>query len=155
MNIASGGFTRAVILVVALITAGMVLAACGGGGAAKTLVTYQRDWPDGFHEEFTITDDGHVTMHHGNVLERLTISAADVQRIRDGLAAGLTDGDQGDTLVRTVVLANGTTHKPVKVEPGSVVELLELLMTTHSLTGSPPPAASIAPTHDIGAQATT
>src|SRR5262245_13634699 len=99
MNIAHGRPTRTLVAsIAALFLAGSVLAACGGG-AAKTLVTYQRDWPDGFHEELTLTDDGRVTMRHGDVLERITISAADVQRIRDGLAAGLTDGDQGDTLV--------------------------------------------------------
>lgn len=153
MNTALGCLTRGALLVVAaLVLIGAVLAGCGGGNA-KTLVTYQRDWPDGYHEEFTLTEDGHLAMRHGDVLEHITISAADVQRIRDGLAAGLTEGDQGDTLVRTVILANGTTHTPMRVEPGSVVELLELLMTTHSLTGSPPPGASIAPSHDMGAHA--
>jgi hypothetical protein len=117
------------------------------------VVTYDRDWPDGYHEELTLQDDGHITMHHGNTVERLTIGAADVQRIRDGLAAGITEGDQGDTLVRSIVLANGTIHSPVKVVPGSVVELLERLLTTHSLTGSPPPAQSLAPVHSLGAHA--
>jgi len=152
MSILTGPLRRAASLLIALLVAGTVLAACGSS-AAKTVVTYDRDWPDGYHEELTLTDDGRVTMHHGDTLERLTISAADVQRIRDGLAAGITEGDQGDTLVRTIVLANGTTHSPVKVVPGSVVELLELLLTTHSLTGSPPPAQSIAPQHSVDASA--
>jgi hypothetical protein len=151
MSIRSRDVTRAVVLLVALLTAGTLLVACGS--SAATVVTYDRDWPDGYHEELTLMDDGRVFMHHGDTLEHLTISAADVQRIRDGLAAGITEGDQGDTLVRSIVLANGTKHSPVKVVPGSVVELLERLLTTHSLTGSPPPAQSIAPVHSLGAHA--
>jgi hypothetical protein len=135
----------------ALLALALVVVACGGG-VAQTLVTYERDWPDGFHEEFTLGDDGRLTMRHGETLERLTIDAADVQRIRDGLAAGLPMGEQGDSLVRTVILANGTSHSPVWVEPGSVVELLETLMTTHSLTGSPPPGSPL-PRHGMDAHA--
>jgi hypothetical protein len=113
----------------------LVVAACGGGGQAATLVTYQRAWPDGFHEEVTVLEDGKVTMRHGDVLERLTITTDQVGMLRDALAAGLPKGDQGDSVVRTVTLGNGTTHSPVRVEPGSAVELLEVLMTTHSLGG--------------------
>lgn len=126
----------------------LVVGACGGGGQAATLVTYQRAWPDGFHEEVTVLEDGKVTMRHGDTLERLTITADQVRMLRDALEAGLPMGDQGDTVVRTVTLGNGTTHSPVRVEPGSAVELLEVLMTTHSLGGieaegvTPPPAHS-------------
>lgn len=130
----------------ALVTV-LLVVACGGGQAA-TLVTYQRSWPDGFHEELTVLEDGKVTMRHGEVLERLTITADQVRMLRDALAGGLTMGDQGDSVVRTVIVANGTTHSPVRIEPGGVVEMLEVLMTEHSLGGiqaegvTPPPARS-------------
>jgi hypothetical protein len=135
-----------------LLVLAILVAACGGSQAA-TLVTYQRTWPDGFHEELTLSDDGRITMHHGDALERLTIAAADVQRIRDALAAGVPDGASADGLVRTVILANGTTHSPVRVEPGSATGLLEQILTTHSLTGSPPASAPPAPAHSMGAHA--
>ncbi len=127
----------------------LLLLACSSGGSSATLVRYERDWPDGYHEELTITDDGHVTMKHGDVLERLTLTADQVQRVRLALAAGVPEGDQGDSLVRTVVLANGTSHTPVKPVPGSSVELLELLMTTHSLDGAPASGASPLPSHRL------
>jgi hypothetical protein len=106
------------------------------------LVRYERDWPDGFHDELAITDDGHMTMKHGETLERLTLTAAQVDQVRAALAAGLPIGDQGDSLVRTVILANGSSHTPVRPDPGSAVALLELLMTTHSLDGAPVPGTS-------------
>ena len=61
------------------------------------------------------------------------------------LATGLPMGDQGDSVVRSVILGDGSVHSAVKVEPGSSVEVLEVLMTTHSLGGiqaegaTPPP----------------
>ena len=102
----------------------------------------------GFHEELTVLDDGKVTMRHGDTLERLTLTADQVGMLRDSLAAGLPMGDQGDAVVRTVILGNGTSHSPVKVEPGSSVEMLED-PDDHPLAGwgpaegvSPPPPAS-------------
>jgi hypothetical protein len=115
------------------------------------VVTYQRDWPDGFHEEATVLDDGKVTMRHGETLERLTLTADQVRMLRDALATGLPMGDQGDSVVRTVILGDGSVHSPVTVEPGSSVEVLEVLMTTHSLGGiqaegvTPPPERSNSP----------
>ena len=101
------------------------------------LVRYERDWPDGYHEELVLADDGRVTMKHGDVLERLTLTSGQVDQMRAALGAGLPMGDLGDSLVRTVVLANGTSHSPVRPDPGSSVALLELLLTTHSLDGRP------------------
>lgn len=124
-----------------------LLAGCSPSGSSATLVRYERDWPDGFHEELAITDDGHMTMKHGDALERLTLTAHQVDRIRAALEASLPAGDHGDSLVRSVVLANGTRHTPVKPDPGSSVELLELLMTTHSLDGAPVPGTSPQPSH--------
>jgi len=139
---------RRLVVALATLLLAMSVVACGGS-QASTLVTYQRAWPDGFHEELTVLDDGKVTMRHGDDLERLTLTGDQVRTLRDSLAAGLTMGDQGDALVRTVVLGNGTSHSPVRVEPGSAVEMLEVLMTTHSLGGiqaegvSPPPQRSM------------
>ncbi|MET0772911.1 MAG: hypothetical protein ABWZ82_07495 [Candidatus Limnocylindrales bacterium] len=139
---------RRLVVALATLLLAMSVVACGGS-QASALVTYQRAWPDGFHEELTVLDDGKVTMRHGDDLERLTLTGDQVRTLRDSLAAGLTMGDQGDALVRTVVLGNGTSHSPVRVEPGSAVEMLEVLMTTHSLGGiqaegvSPPPQRSM------------
>ncbi|MCY7418362.1 MAG: hypothetical protein LH650_07685 [Chloroflexi bacterium] len=134
------------LLVVGLL---LLLVGCSAGSAVATVVRYERDWPDGYHEELTLTNDGRVTMKHGDVLERLTLTAPQLQQVRDALAAGVPQGDKGDSLVRTVVLANGTSVTPVDPVAGSSVELLELLMTTHSLLGAPILGASAMPMHDM------
>jgi len=133
-----------------LLALALLLVGCSQAASGPTVVRYERDWPDRYHEELTITADGHVTMKHGDVLERLTLTAAQVQQVTDALSAGVPQGDQVDGLVRTVVLANGTTVSPVKPVAGSAVELLELLMTTHSLNGAPVPGASGLPSHALG-----
>jgi hypothetical protein len=125
----------------------VLLVGCSSGGSSATVVRYERDWPDGYHEELVLTDDGRVTMKHGDVLERLTLTAAQVDQVRAALASNLPMGDLGDALVRTVVLANGTSHSPVRPDPGSSVALLELLLTTHSLDGAPVQGASPMPAH--------
>jgi hypothetical protein len=136
------------LLVVGLL---LLLVGCSSGTSAATVVRYERDWPDGYHEELTLTDDGHVTMKHGDVLERLTLTSTQVQQVRDALSAGVPHGVKVDSLVRTVVLANGTSVTPVDPVAGSSVELLELLMTTHSLNGAPIPGASALPVHAMSA----
>jgi hypothetical protein len=120
---------------------------CSSGGSSAMLVRYERDWASGTHEELTITDDGHLTMRHGDALERLTLTQDQVQRVRDALSAGIPTGDQGDGMIRTVVLANGSSQTPVKPTAGSSVELLELLMTTHSMDGAGV-AGSSPPVHE-------
>ena len=128
----------------------LVLAACGASPAAN-LVTYQRDWPDGFHEEVAVLADGRVTMRHGDSLERLTLSDEQLGRLRGALTTGVPRGDYGDSLVRTVILEDASTYSPVTPEPDSVVEMLETLMTTHTLGGAavegatPPPPRSSEP----------
>ena len=96
-------------------------------------------------------NDGYGMRSFGETLERLTLTADQVRMLRDALATGLPMGDQGDSVVRTVILGDGSVHSPVKVEPGSSVEVLEVLMTTHSLGGiqaggaTPPPDRTNAP----------
>jgi hypothetical protein len=135
--------------VLAALLLALVVVGCGGS-QASTLVTYQRAWPDGFQEELTVLSDGKVTMRHGGTLERLTITADQVRMLRDGLERGLPAGDQGDSVVRTVILGDGTSHSPVRIEPGSAVEMLEVLMTTHSLGGIDAQGVSPAPHHSMG-----
>ena len=133
-----------------MLAALLFLVGCSGSGSSATVVRYERDWPDGYHEELTITEDGHVTMKHGDVLERLTLTVAQIQQIHDAITAGIPQGDQGDSLVRTVVLPNGTTVSPVKPVAGSAVDMLELLMTTHSMNGAPVPGSTVVPVHALG-----
>ncbi len=131
------GRVRLLLLLVVTIVA---LAGCGGGGAAPTpapatgaLVTYTRDWPDGYREEMTIGADGKMLMRHGEYLERMVLPEADVAAVRAALEGAIPAGDASISPDRTIVLADGTTIVHARPDAGTLTELLDRLMDTHKL----------------------
>jgi hypothetical protein len=114
----------------------LLLAACSpdASGLGPTLVHYQRVWPDGRIEEQTIDTSGRILMKHGDVLERLTLSADDLATVEAALEEPIPTGSPDDSPRRTMELADGSVIEAPRPEPGSVTELLENLMNTHSLT---------------------
>jgi hypothetical protein len=113
----------------------LLLAACSStaGGGGSRLLHYQRVWPNGNVEQQTIYRDGKAEMKHGDVLERLTLDSADVKRLEDALAGPIPTGSPDDSPVRTLTLADGTVIAAPRPDPGTVTELLERLLDTHSL----------------------
>lgn len=116
----------------------LVLAGCGsstggGGAGGSKLLHYQRVWPDGNIEQQTIYSDGRVEMKHGDSLERLTLSTADLGRIQDALKQPIPTGSPDDSPKRTLELADGSVIEAPKPDPGTVTELLENLLNTHTL----------------------
>lgn len=115
--------------------ASLLLAACAAsaGGDGHRLLTYEREWPDGTVESETVYDNGHVEMRHGDRLERMTIGPTDVERIEDALTRPIATGSPEDSPVRTLTLADGTVVVAPRPNAGSLTELLERLLDTHSL----------------------
>ncbi|MFO1540804.1 MAG: hypothetical protein ACKOTZ_10270 [Chloroflexota bacterium] len=118
----------------------LALVGCGGGAGTPTaapatgaLVTYTRDWPDGYREEMTIAADGKMLMRHGEYLERLVLPEADLAAVRAALTETIPAGDLTVSPDRTIVLADGTTIAHAQPDPGSLTELLDRLMDTHKL----------------------
>jgi hypothetical protein len=111
------------------------LAACSSdaSGLGPTLVRYERVWPDGRVEEQTIDTSGKVLMKHGDVLERITLSADDLATIEAALEAPIPTGTPEDSPQRTIELADGATVEAPRPDEGTVTELLESLMNTHQL----------------------
>ena len=136
------GVRRAIAILLASLLTLAVLAGCaggsGGGGTpsaapAAFLVRYDRVWADGLTEQTVIAEDGKVLMRHGEHLERLVLDAADVERIRAAMAADVPAGDPGGSPDRTVTYGDGTVIAHATPDAGSVTELLERFMDTHSL----------------------
>ena len=112
---------RAAATIGAVVAVLLLVAACStGGSTGGQLLTYQRVWPDGMTEQTTVFDDGRVQMQHGEVLERLTISAADVDRLRAALAQPLPTGSPSDSPRRTLTLADGTVIESPRADPGTL-----------------------------------
>jgi hypothetical protein len=120
----------AVALLAAMVVAGCSAAVSGPDG--NELLTYQRVWPDRT-ETSTVWPDGRVVMKHGEFLERLTLSAADVQRLRDGLAGDIPVGTAADSPQRLITLPDGSSVEFPRPAAGSITELLDRLMDKHRL----------------------
>jgi hypothetical protein len=73
-------------------------------------------------------------MKHGDVLERLTLTAEDLATVEAALEEPIPTGSPDDSPRRTMELADGTVIEAPRPEPGTATELLENLMNTHSLT---------------------
>ncbi len=84
-------------------------------------------------EQLDIHSDGRVEMRHGEVLERLTLSATDLARIKDALAKPIPTGAPEDSLARSLELADGTVVTAPSPDAGTVTALLEQLLNGHML----------------------
>jgi hypothetical protein len=72
-------------------------------------------------------------MKHGDFLERLTLSARDVQRLRDGLAGDIPVGTATDSPQRLITFPDGSAIEFPRPTAGSITELLDRLMDKHRL----------------------
>jgi len=126
------------VILIAFVSLLAVLAACAPAkidplAMTDALVRYERVWPDGLTEVEAITTDGKVFMTHGASLERFTLDADDVERIREALEADIPTGSAEDQPKRTLILADGTVIEAPRPDPGTITDLLDRLMSTHQL----------------------
>jgi hypothetical protein len=133
-------FPRVAAAIGALIVLLVLLAGCTSSGGASSsgggqLLEYQRVWPDGMTERTIVFDDGRVQMQHGDVLERLTLSAPDLDRLRAALAQPIPTGSPEDSPRRTLTLANGTVIQSPRPDGDNLTALLDNLTSTHRLDG--------------------
>jgi hypothetical protein len=124
---------RHILIAVVAALCVVAIAGCGGGSNDTPIARYERVWPDGLTEKLSVWTDGRVQMEHGDVLERLTLTSSDLDRIRTALASPIPTGTPDDSPRRTLTLADGTVVTAPRPEPGTVTELLDRLMSTHSL----------------------
>jgi hypothetical protein len=133
------GPRSAVPLVIALI--GFLALGCSAsdrtsswtGPTEDTLVAYERSWPDGLEERQLIEADGSVQMWHGDRFERLALPSEDLDRIVAALEDDIPVGAPEDSPARRLILADGTVVEHPRPVAGSVIELMDRLMETHSL----------------------
>ena len=129
---------RVVAAMVGILVSVLVVACSAGegGDAVDTdgaLVRYVRVWDDGFTEEQTIEPDGRVLMQHGDTLERLTLEPDELDSIREALEREIPTGTPDDRPQRTLILADGTVIDAPRPEPGTITQLMDQLMDSHSL----------------------
>ena len=124
------------VRILILVSLLVIVAACGGAHASgNEIASYQRTWPDGLTESITVWSNGYVEMHHAQYLERISISSEDVERLEDTLTRPIPTGSPTDAPKRTLTLADGTVIARPRPDPETLTELLDRLLSTHSLDG--------------------
>lgn len=118
---------------VALVALLAVVAACSPSGSPgdARLVRYERV-TSGIREETIVFADGRVQMTHGEALERFTLAAEDLERIRAALVSPIATVAPAAEPRRTLTLGDGTVITSPSPE-APVVVLLDELTDTHGL----------------------
>jgi hypothetical protein len=127
---------RALLVVVAVVTLAAAVLGCGAAAGEDDqgwFVRYERVWADGLRERETIWPDGRLLMKHGDYLERLTLTAADVDRLQTALEDDIAVGSPDDSPKRTITLGDGTVIAAARPEPGTITDLLDRLLDRHTL----------------------
>jgi hypothetical protein len=106
-----------------------LVAACGPG---PTLATFTREWGDGRVETLTLYEDGRVLMDHVGFVDRVTLPAEDVNRLRTAMR-DLRPTPDATTFPRLTLTPTGGTAVVVDSEPGTAGGLFTALLDRHAL----------------------
>jgi hypothetical protein len=134
----SSGMLRSARAIVAVVILAAMVLGCGAAAGEDDpgwFVRYERVWADGLRERETIWPDGRLLMRHGDHLERLTLAAADVDRLQTALDHDVPVGSPDDSPQRTITLGDGTVIGAARPDPGTITELLDRLLDRHTLAG--------------------
>lgn len=116
--------------------AGVVLAgACAAETApsASLLYTATRTWSNGMEERVEVYADGRTIMTHGDYEERITLPADQMAELATAAAAPLDPGSNSDDPILGVILGSEAEVRPAALTPGSIAELLNKLLDSHTL----------------------
>jgi hypothetical protein len=72
-------------------------------------------------------------MRHGDFLERLTLTPQQLTTLETALEAELPLDAADASPKRSLTLADGTVVEQPRPDPGSVIQLLDVYMDTHTL----------------------
>ena len=123
-------------MALALSMALSLVAGCGGSASEPSgtpLYVVTRSWSNGIEESAKIYADGRIVMSHGEHGERITIPADQMSELAAAAAAGVAAGSNSDDPILGVTLGDAPAVRPAAKGPGSITELLNLLLDSHTL----------------------
>jgi len=116
--------------------AGIVLAgACAAEPTPSDslLYTATRTWSNGTEERVEVYADGRTIMTHGDYEERITLPADQMTELATAATAPLDRGSNSDDPILGVILGSKAEVRPAALTPGSIAELLNKLLDSHTL----------------------
>ena len=116
---------------VALILAG----ACTSEPApsASLLYTATRSWSNGIEERVEVYADGRTIMTHGDYEERITLPGDQMAELAAAATTPADAGSNGDDPILGVTIGSTAEVRPAAITPGSIAELLNKLLDSHTL----------------------
>jgi hypothetical protein len=100
--------------------------------SASLLYTATRSWSNGIEESVEVYADGRTIMTHGDYEERFTLPTDQMAELAAATTPALP-GSNSDDPILGVTVSGSTEVRPAALTPGSIAELLNKLLDSHTL----------------------
>ena len=120
---------------VAGIAALVIAAACSGTPEPSGSLLYvaTRSWSNGMEERVEVFSDGKTIMTHGDFDERVTLPSDQMSELAAAAALPVDAGSNSDDPIIGVTIGSGAEVRPAALTSGSIAELLNKLLDSHTL----------------------
>jgi len=120
---------------VAGIAALVIAAACGASTEPSGSLLYSatRSWSNGMEERVEVFSDGKTIMTHGDFDERVTLPSDQMRELAAAAALPINAGSNSEDPIIGVTIGSSAEVRPAALTPGSIAELLNKLLDSHTL----------------------
>ena len=101
--------------------------------SASLLYTATRSWSNGYEERVEVYADGRTIMTHGDFEERITVPSDQMAELAAAATTPADAGSNSDDPILGVVVGSTAEVRPAALTPGSIAELLNRLLDSHTL----------------------
>ena len=120
---------------VAGIAALVIATACSATPEPSGSLLYvaTRSWSNGMVERVEVFSDGKTIMTHGDYDERVTLPSDQMSELAAAAALPVDAGSNSDDPILGVTIGSSAAVRPAALTPGSIAELLNKLLDSHTL----------------------
>ena len=120
---------------VAGIAALVIATACSATPEPSGSLLYvaTRSWSNGMEERVEVFSDGKMIMTHGDFDERVTLPGDQMSELAAAAALPVDAGSNSDDPILGVTIGSSAAVRPAALTPGSIAELLNKLLDSHTL----------------------
>ena len=120
---------------VAGIAALVIAAACSATPepSGSLLYTATRSWSNGMEERVEVFSDGKTVMTHGDVADRVTLPGDQMSELAAAAALPADAGSNSADPIVGVTIGSSAEVRPAALTPGSIADLLNKLLDSHTL----------------------
>jgi hypothetical protein len=101
--------------------------------SASLLYTATRSWSNGMEERVEVYADGKIIMIHGDFEERVTLPADQMAELATAATTPVEPGSNSDDPILGVTVSGSSDVRPAALTPGSIADLLNRLLDSHTL----------------------